>query len=128
MKPSTQVEDFPLPRLTFFAPATLSLAVLALLLAACPAVASDDSQALERAIQAFEEGDYLAAQVELTAIDRAKLTREQQVLRDDYLGRVQVAMTLSEKALRDLEDAETAIAEREYARAEELLNRVIANE
>ncbi len=115
-------------RLRFPVNATILLAGVAALLLVTPAVAQDDAQALDQAIQLFDRGDYLAAQELLLGIDREKLDEQQRSLRDDYVDRVQVAITLYEKALRDLEDAETAIADRERERAEQLLNAVLSNE
>ena len=112
----------------FAAGAVLSSALLALCLTAVPAAAGDAAEALEQAIGLFNDGDYLAAQELLLGIDRTQLTPEQQGRRDDYVSRVEVAITMHEKALRDLEDGETAIAEREYDRADRLLNAVLANE
>ncbi len=94
---------------------------------AAPAVASDETADLQRAIQLFDEGEYLTTQELLVSIDRTKLNAEQQALRDNYLSRVQVAITMKEKALRDLEDAETALAEDEPEQAERLLGRVLTN-
>ncbi len=93
-----------------------------------PAVAADEAATLERAIAVFNEGDYLAAQEMLVGIDRSKLNATQQAQRDDYLNRVQVAIMMSEKALRELEDAETAMAEDEVEQSLELLESVLANE
>ena len=114
--------------LRFSTNAAFLLFLVSSLLVSVPAVAQDEAQALDRAAQLFDQGDYLAAQELLIGIDRAKLTAKQQTRRDDYLNRVQVAITMYEKALRDLEDAETAIAEGESERAEHLLNAVLANE
>ncbi|GAG37285.1 unnamed protein product, partial [marine sediment metagenome] len=114
--------------LRFRTNAVFSLLLVTPLFLTSPAVAQDEARALDQAIQLFDHGDYVAAQEVLIGIDRSKLTGKQQVRRDDYLNRVQVAMTMYEKALRDLEDAETAIAEAELDRAEHLLNAVLANE
>lgn len=92
-----------------------------------PALAQE-SQALDRAITLFEDGEYLAAQEVLSAIDRGKLNARRQALRDDYLNRIQVAITMYEKALRDLEDAEMAITDQDLDQAKNLLRRVLSNE
>ncbi len=99
-----------------------------MLFAALPVTAADDADALDRAVTMFEDGEYLTAQELLAGLDRSKLSSREQALRDDYLNRCQVAITMDEKALRDLEDAETALAEGESDRAEHLLNSVLANE
>ena len=79
-----------------------------------PVVSADEAQILQQAIRAFDSGEYLAAQELLIGIDRSQLRASQQTQRDDYLTRVQVALTMYEKALRDLEDAETANDEEEF--------------
>ncbi len=89
--------------------------------------AADEADTLKRAIVLFDEGDYTGAQEALTGVDRSKLSAAQQTLRDDYLARSQVAITMSEKAVRDLEDAETAIKEKELDRAKQLLDSVLGN-
>lgn len=89
--------------------------------------AADEADSLKRAIALFDEGDYAGAQEMLTTVDRSKLSAEQQTLRDDYLARSQVAITMSEKAVRDLEDAETAVKEKELDRAKQLLDAVLGN-
>ncbi len=108
--------------------AVISIGIVAWLSVAPPAVAEDEAGALNQAVKLFQEGDYLTAQEMLVGIDRSKLNRKQQALRDDYLTRVQVAITMYEKALRDLEDAETAMAEGEVAQAQRLLESVLNNE
>ncbi len=104
------------------------LALVVAMAVAMPAVASDESDALANAIQLFDRGEYLAAQEVLAGIDRAKLDAKEQTTRDDYLSRVQIAITMEDKALRNLEDAETAIADGEATEAERLLEAVLANE
>ena len=90
--------------------------------------ADDEAQTLERAIELFEAGDYPAAQQLLVGIDRSELTPDQQSQRDDYVDRTLVAMTLSEKALHDLEESQNALAAGDRERAERLLESVLANE
>ncbi|MFQ5590548.1 MAG: hypothetical protein ACE5HE_05245 [Phycisphaerae bacterium] len=109
---------------------TASLAVVAatMLFAAETAAAGDETQTLARAVELFEDGEYLTAQEMLTGLDRSKLTTAEQARRDEYVNRCQIAITMDEKALRDLEDAETALAEREFTRAENLLHKVLKNE
>jgi len=113
-------------RLRGRAAALPALVVLCLNLA--PAAAQQEAATLDRAIKLFDSGDYLTAQEVIVGIDRSKLNPKQQGTRDDYLNRIQVAVTMSEKAVRDLEDAETAAAEHERAKAEKLLAGVLANE
>ncbi len=107
----------------------LLAALLVSWIVAVPTFAQDDeAEALKQAIHLFEAGDYLAAQEILAGIDRDKLAGPQQRQRDDYLERVQVALRMSEKAIRDLEDAETAVEEGEYVAAHALLQNVLDNE
>jgi Flp pilus assembly secretin CpaC len=106
----------------------LWLAVVVLVLAAAPAQAADDAQALARAVALFEAGDYLAAQEVLSGVDRSKLNEEQQAQRDGYLERINYAIRMQDKASRDLEDAELAMAEDETAEARKLLQAVLDNE
>ena len=113
-------------RLPGCAPVLLALLVFCLNVA--PVVAEEEAATLDRAVKLFETGDYLAAQELIVGIDRARLSPKQQSIRDDYLNRIQVAITMSDKAIRDLEDAETAIAEHERDKAEKLLAGVLANE
>lgn len=102
--------------------------VLGSMVFVAPALAGDDSDALARAITLFEQGEYLAAQEALTSLDRSKLAAADQARRDEYLNRIQVAITMEDKALRDLEDAETASEDGALDRARELLQTVLANE
>jgi type II secretory pathway component GspD/PulD (secretin)/tetratricopeptide (TPR) repeat protein len=108
--------------------AVLLLAAALGMVGAGQTAAQDEAAALDQAIERFDDGDYLAAQEMILGIDRGKLDAERQALRDDYLSRIQVAITMSEKALRDLEDAETAIADGEADEAGRLLRNVLANE
>ncbi len=102
--------------------------VLALLLVPARLALADEAQDLQRAIELFEQADYLAAQELLVGIDRSKLAPAQQVRRDDYVDRTLVAITMSAKARGDLEEAQTALTEGKRARAERLLESVLANE
>lgn len=122
-----RMEDSPLPSFRNRSGVYTALTIVASLFVAIPAGA-DEKDKLDQAVRLYENGDFLAAQEAFAGIDRTQLTPDQQQVRDDYLQRVQVALTMYEKALRDLEDAESAIAAREYDRAEELLNRVLSNE
>lgn len=88
---------------------------------------ADGADDLKRAVALFDSGDYLGAQEALLGLDREALQPDQQTLRDDYLNRTQVALRMSEKAIRDLEDAETAIGEKETDKARRLLESVIDN-
>lgn len=90
--------------------------------------AGEESETLQKAVGLFDDGDYLAAQELFATLDRSLLDADEQALRDEYVSRTQVALTLGEKALRDLEDAETAIKSGESGRARPLLEAVLNNE
>ena len=90
--------------------------------------AQDAGTALEQAVQRFHDGDYMAAQELLANVNRSQLTPEQQARRDDYVNRVQTAITMLERARRDLEEASRAMQDGNSARAGELLDMVLANE
>ncbi len=111
-------------------PGAVFLAALALSVTVAPqrGIAQDEAAALEQAIELFNQADYVAAQEVLVAIDRAALSGEQQAVRDEYLNRVQVAINMAEKALREFENGQTAMEEGERDRAVELFERVLANE
>lgn len=126
-RPSANLEDHPLQRRKSPFGAIILAAMFVFGLNVMPASAQD-AKALTQAISLFNDGEYLASQEILTAIDRDKLDARQQAQRDVYLNRVQVAITMYEKALRDLEDAETAINDQATDHAENLLNRVLSNE
>lgn len=115
-------------RLRLSAFAACLAAMVAFNIAVPSAFAQGETETLDKGIKLFEQGDYLGAQQLLVGIDRAKLDAKQQSSRDDYLGRIQIAINMSEKAVRDLEDAETACAEKETAKAERLIGVVLANE
>lgn len=107
----------------------LGLAVPVLYLGiAVPALANEAEEALRRGVELFDAGDYLAAQQALLAIDRDDLSEADGARRDDYLERIQVALTMLEKASKDYEDGEQALTNGDLDRAEARLNEVLANE
>ncbi|MFQ5490100.1 MAG: hypothetical protein ACE5GE_05195 [Phycisphaerae bacterium] len=104
----------------------LLLAVCCLVVA--PPVFADDAEDLNQAIQQFQEGNYLSAQQLLLDIDPDGLTDAQRVQRDNYVDRVQVALSMVEKAANDLEDAEQAVADHRLDEGQALAKGVLANE
>jgi len=96
--------------------------------AARPVQAQDEAQALAEGVRLFQEGKYQAAQEVLVGVDSARLSPEQQRQHSDVLNQVNVALTMSEKAHRDLEDAGLAVDEDDHDTARTLLQRVIENE
>ncbi len=108
--------------------AIILIAVATCILSAASAPAQEGATTLDQAVRLFERGDYLAAQDALVEIDRAKLDPQGQAMRDDYLSRVQRAITMSEKALRDLQDAGTAADQGDVEDARRLLAGVLAND
>jgi len=113
---------------TFQFPAGPAL-VAAVLLCLLPvgAVHADEAETLQRSIALFEAGDYVEAQELLVGIDRSQLSPADQSVRDEYLNRTQVAITMHEKGMRDLEDAETALASGDKASAKRLLQGILTN-
>ena len=107
---------------------TTIVAVAVCILSAASAPAQEAATTLDQAVRLFEQGDYLAAQDALVGIDRAKLNPRGQTTRDDYLSRVQRAITMSEKALRDLQDAATAADQGDIEDARRLLAGVTEND
>ncbi len=126
-RPTSNVEEFPLNTLKTPAGAALVAAVMALALPT-GVVRADEAETLRRSITLFDAGDYVKAQELLVAIDRTQLSDSDQALRGDYLNRTQVAITMHEKGMRDLEDAETAIASGGSASAKRLLQGILSNE
>ncbi|MFQ5413207.1 MAG: hypothetical protein ACE5E6_01990, partial [Phycisphaerae bacterium] len=102
-------------------------ALVVIITASAPSRAADDADILADAIARFEDHDYLTAQELLVGIDPTRLNENQRALREDYLTRVQVAMNMSDQAVRAVEDAQTAADEGETERALHLLDKVRAN-
>ena len=120
-------EELPLRR-TWIALPVFVFVQLASVFFPAGARAQDAGSVLGQAVQRFHDGDYLTAQELLANINRSQLTPEQQTTRDDYVNRVQTAITMLERARRDLEEASRAAQEGNKARAGELLDMVLANE
>ncbi|MGB0715842.1 MAG: hypothetical protein ACPGXK_08185, partial [Phycisphaerae bacterium] len=111
----------------FNGPACLT-GMFGILLLASPVWGGENEDALARAVAQFEKGEYLAAQETLGTVDRSSLSAGDQERRDDYLNRVQVAIMMEDKALRNVEDAETAIENGDKVQARQLLQAVLENE
>lgn len=122
-------EEFPLQSKIFSKLVVPTIAIMLTGALTCATALALDSKAdLARAVRLFEQGDYLSAQEVLAGIDRDELSKEQQSIRDDYLNRAQTALQQHEKALRDIEDAQTAEEAGEKKRALELVESVLNNE
>lgn len=106
---------------------TLMLALTALI--AAPAAAQDKAAmtALDEAARLFDQGHYSQAKEVLLGIDPNRLSDAGRTRRQELLAQVEVAATMSERALRDLEDAEAAMKANEPDRARQLLLRVREN-
>ncbi|MCH7872963.1 MAG: hypothetical protein IID33_14810, partial [Planctomycetes bacterium] len=89
---------FPLLQARISRGETVILIVLSAWMAAAPVLAQNETADLDRAIQLYDGGDYLSAQELLISIDRSKLSAQRQAVRDNYLSRIQVAITMTEKA------------------------------
>jgi type II secretory pathway component GspD/PulD (secretin)/tetratricopeptide (TPR) repeat protein len=83
---------------------------------------------LRLAIEHYDAGEYQDAQQLLAGMDVDALNDEDRELRDEYLSRVQVALVMYEKAVRDLDDAEAAMDEGESDKARRFLQSVLFNE
>ena len=104
------------------------LVVLVAALALSASAWADDGEELARAIRMFEEGKYLAAQEVLLEVGPEGLSQAQRAQRDEYLDRVQVALSMVEKASNDLDDALQAVEDGELDEADALLRGVLRNE
>jgi len=112
-----------------FATRAVCLAVPFLcMLAITPARAGEAEDALSKAISLFEEGSYLTAQEVLLGVNREALSEADRTRRDDYLERVQSALTMVDKATKDLEDGEKALGDGKLDDAAAKLRGVLANE
>jgi len=90
--------------------------------------ADENEDLLNRAIQLFEQGQYTAAQEALIRIDVEALTEEQRALRDEFVDRTRVAITMVEKAELDFERADAAIEHEDFPAAKAALMDVLGNE
>lgn len=107
----------------------LSCLILSIaLLGGSPVWAGDASDALKQAVRLYEQGEYAGAQHLLAGIDRDDLSGRQRKERDNYLNKVQVALTMQDKGRRDLEDAQTAMRDGDNKTARMLLESVAVNE
>lgn len=93
-----------------------------------PPLRADGPEDLSRAIERYDASDYHGAQELLVAIDPDELDETQQQVRADYLERVQTALTMYEKAVRDLDDAQLAFDDGALDRAWELAQGVLDNQ
>ena len=103
----------------------------ALVMVADTAVLAQEDQATEalnRGIRLFEDGQYQLAQEVLLDVDRNDLNAAQKTLRDEYVERALLAVTMVEKAAHDLEDCEAAIEDGDLPQAEQLCQKVLDNE
>ncbi len=91
-------------------------------------VHAEPNDDLTRAIARFDAQAYLDAQEILVGIDPAELDEDHQKQRTDYLERIQTALTMNEKSLRNLDDAHVALGDGDPDRARSLAEAVLANE
>ena len=75
------MEEFPLPNLSVRRRAVFVLLSAGMGLIGLPALA-DEAADLARAVQLFEDGQYLEAQELLTGVDRSQLSTSKQATRD----------------------------------------------
>lgn len=85
------------------------------------------NEALEAAIDLFEQQEYEAAQTALLAIDAETLSEEEQAEREAVLGEVADAIAANEKAAQTLTAADAAFEAGEWAEADSLYAEVLDN-
>lgn len=107
----------------------IRIACIAMMLAAVPvAIAQSAADELARGIELFEQGRYADAQQVLLTIDPDALTDEQRQTRDRYVDEVRLAVNLSNRARQDFDEAQRALKDKDYARANVLFASVIRNQ
>jgi hypothetical protein len=108
----------------------LCMACASVVLILCPlgVFADANEDRLVRAIELFDQGQYTAAQEQLLKIRPDDLNEENRALRDAYVDRTRVAITMVEKAEFDFDRADDAIAREHFATARAALNDVLQNE
>ena len=97
-------------------------------LVAASAMAGDAENALDQAIDLFEQGHYSEAQEILLKIDQDELEEELRALRNEYVDRTRMAITMVEQAELDLEKAEETSEKGDIAAAKKLFQAVLDNE
>jgi len=106
----------------------LSCLILSMaLLGGSPVRAGDASKALNQAVRLYDQGEYAGAQHLLAGINREDLSGRERKERDNYLNKVQVALTMQDKGRRDREDAQMAIRDGDTKTARMLLESVVVN-
>ncbi|NOT01614.1 MAG: hypothetical protein HOP29_13410 [Phycisphaerales bacterium] len=88
----------------------------------------DPAEALQSAIQRFDEGDYVGAAHALSQVDPRRLDDAGRQRHGDYVQRAQLAVAMQEKADADFEAAGLAAAEGRVDAAKRLYQSVIDNE
>jgi type II secretory pathway component GspD/PulD (secretin)/tetratricopeptide (TPR) repeat protein len=101
---------------------------LCLLVVVSSAFADNASDQLDQAVELFEQGQYTAAQEVLVKIDPLDLDDAHRAVRDEYVDRTRVAITMVDKAELDFERADTAIQNENFAAARTALQSVLDNE
>ncbi|MCP4594769.1 MAG: hypothetical protein GY842_28895 [bacterium] len=103
-------------------------AILVCLTLPVTVAAGEASEQLSKGTALFDAGKYLLAQEVLLGIDRDALDDDQKVLRDEYVDRISVAITMVGKANQDYDDARDALAEGQLEQADVLFDGVLENE
>ncbi len=108
----------------------------AVMVGICLAIASNgfaqverptQADALEAAVQLFDEGDYVGAQHALGQIDADQLTDDQRTVLTHFVQRATMAVSMQEKADADHEAAVLAVSEGRLPDAKRLLQSVLDN-
>jgi len=99
------------------------------LLFGSPSLAQQDaSDALEAAVQLFDEGDYVGAQHALREINAEQLSEGQRASLQEYVQRAALAVSMQEKAQADHEAAALAVSDGRTQEAMRLLQSVLDNQ
>ncbi|HRX83396.1 MAG TPA: hypothetical protein P5572_00090, partial [Phycisphaerae bacterium] len=105
-----------------------AIACFGLLACAGSSLADEVQDRIDRAILLFEQGQYTAAQELLVKLEPDNLSDDQRAVRDEYVERTRVAITMVEKAELDFERADSALEHEDVAAAKAALKDVLDNE
>jgi type II secretory pathway component GspD/PulD (secretin) len=86
------------------------------------------SEALEAAVQLYEEGDYVGAQHALAQISQEDLDQDERSLHSEYVQRAALAVSMQDKAEADHEAAALAVSDGRIEKAKRLLRSVLDNQ
>jgi general secretion pathway protein D len=122
-----------LKRTTFFERATWVMLACSLLFGGLQSSLAQDasqasSEALEAAVQLYNEGDYVGASHGLNQIDDRDLDDDERAQLAEYVQRASLAVSMQTKAGQDVEAGELALAEGRIDDAKRLFASVLENQ